>query len=68
MTASLSLHEDRLFSSDPTQRAIARRLYAEIRALPIVSPHGHTDPRWFADNEPFAAPTALLTPDEMITK
>src|SRR5882762_3103876 len=67
MRNPLSLHEDRLFSSDPTQRSIARRLYAEVRALPIVSPHGHTDPRWFADDEPFADPTSLLiTPDHYV--
>jgi glucuronate isomerase len=61
------LHEDRLFPSDPTQRGIARRLYAEIRGLPIVSPHGHTDPAWFARNEPFADPAALfVVPDHYI--
>ena len=38
------LHPDRLFPSDNTQRELARRLYAEIKDLPIVSPHGHTDP------------------------
>jgi hypothetical protein len=32
------LDKDRLFPPDPTTRAIARELYAEIRALPIVSP------------------------------
>ncbi len=63
----LNLHEDRLFSSDPTQRAIARRLYAEIRGLPIVSPHGHTDPQWFADNKPFPDPATLLViPDHYV--
>ncbi|MCG5241587.1 glucuronate isomerase [Azospirillum doebereinerae] len=54
------LHPDRLFSSDPTQRAIARRLYAEVQNLPIVSPHGHTDPSWFALNEAFPDPAALF--------
>jgi glucuronate isomerase len=67
MTRTLTLHEDRLFPSDPGQRAIARRLYAEVRALPIVSPHGHTDPRWFADDEPFRDPAALLIiPDHYV--
>jgi glucuronate isomerase len=42
----LALHPDRLFSSDPVQRALARALYATVKDLPIVSPHGHTDPRW----------------------
>ncbi len=63
----MSLHQDRLFPSDPTQRAIARRLYAEIQTLPIISPHGHTDPQWFADNKPFPNPAALLViPDHYV--
>lgn len=67
MDKTLSLHEDRFFPSDPTQRAIAQRLYAEVRALPIVSPHGHTDPQWFADNKPFTDPATLLViPDHYV--
>jgi glucuronate isomerase len=65
--APLKLHEDRLFPAEPTVRSIARRLYAEVATLPIVSPHGHTDPRWFAENEPFANPTELLVaPDHYL--
>jgi glucuronate isomerase len=61
------LHPDRLFPSDPTIRAIARRLYEGVAGLPIVSPHGHTDPRWYAENEPFADPAALfVVPDHYI--
>ena len=45
MTRSLSLHPDRLFSSDPAQRAIARALYAPIRDLPIVFSGGPTAER-----------------------
>lgn len=67
MTRPLHLHEDRLFSSDPTQRAIARDLYAHVARLPIVSPHGHTDPRWFADNRPWSNATELLlAPDHYV--
>jgi glucuronate isomerase len=67
MGIQLSLHEDRLFPSDPTQRAIARRIYSEIRALPIVGPHGHTDPQWFADNKAFPDPATLLViPDHYV--
>ena len=67
MSKPLLLHEDRLFSSDPAQRAIARDLYASVKALPILSPHGHTDPSWFADNLPFENATALfLAPDHYI--
>lgn len=63
----LALHEDRLFPSDATQRAIARRLYAPVAHLPIVSPHGHTDPAWFASDAPFANATALLLePDHYV--
>ena len=56
----LSLHPDRLFASDTTQRDIARRLFAQVETLPIISPHGHTDPAWFAGNAPFANATELL--------
>ncbi len=67
MPTPLQLHPDRLFPAEPSTRAIARRLYAEVRALPIISPHGHTDPAWFATNEPFANPTALLlSPDHYL--
>ncbi len=60
-------HPDRLFPADPTVRAIARRLYATVKDLPIVSPHGHTDPSWFADDRPFANASALfITPDHYV--
>jgi glucuronate isomerase len=66
-THALSLHEDRLFPVDTVQRAIARRLYANVARLPIISPHGHTDPAWFAQNEPFANATELLlVPDHYV--
>ncbi|MCA8880574.1 MAG: glucuronate isomerase [Rhodobacteraceae bacterium] len=61
------LDPDRLFPPDPRCRAIARELYAGVRALPIVSPHGHTDPRWFAENLPFPDPSRLfVTPDHYV--
>jgi glucuronate isomerase len=67
MSRPLVLHEDRLFPAEPTQRAIARRLYAEVRGLPLISPHGHTDPRWFAEDQPFADPASLLiVPDHYV--
>lgn len=63
----LVLNPDRLFSSDPVQRAIARRLYNSIKDLPIISPHGHTDPSWFADNLPFGnASELLIRPDHYV--
>ena len=67
MARPLAPHKDRLFPSDPTQRALARRLYAEVQGLPIISPHGHTDPQWFADNAPFGnAAALLLAPDHYL--
>ncbi len=66
-TRPLTLHEDRLFPPDAAQRAIARRLHAQVAKLPIISPHGHTDPQWFAGNEPFANATELLlVPDHYL--
>ena len=67
--AALALHPDRLFPADPGIREITRRLYQDVKDLPIVCPHGHTDPRWFAENQPFANATELLlTPDHYILR
>jgi glucuronate isomerase len=67
MAIPLALHPERLFSSEPRQRELARFLYATVKDLPILSPHGHTDPRWFADNEPFTNASALfITPDHYV--
>ena len=60
MSQPLVLHPDRLFPADPAVRAIAQRLYDEVARLPIISPHGHTDPAWFAGNAPFVDATELL--------
>jgi len=63
------LHPDRLFPAEPATRAIARRLYKSIRNLPIISPHGHTDPRWFAENAAFSDPASLLiAPDHYLLR
>jgi len=63
----LELHPDRLFPSDPGQRSVARALYAGIAGLPIVSPHGHTDPAWFATNAAWNNATELLlAPDHYL--
>lgn len=67
MAAPLELHPHRLFPADPATRAIALQLYDGVKDLPIVSPHGHTDPAWFADNEPFPNPAELLiSPDHYV--
>jgi glucuronate isomerase len=63
----LDVHPDRLFPADPATRGVARALYESVRDLPIVSPHGHTDPKWYADNAPFQDPSALfIVPDHYV--
>ncbi|MDT4987663.1 MAG: glucuronate isomerase [Micromonosporaceae bacterium] len=67
--APLTLHPDRLFPADPTVRVIARRLHEAVRDLPIISPHGHVDPRLLLADEPFTDPTGLLLqPDHYVTR
>jgi glucuronate isomerase len=67
MTRKLQLDPDRLFPAEPRTRELARALYAQVRDLSIISPHGHTDPAWFATNAPFADPASLLiVPDHYV--
>ena len=67
MPKPLRLDPDRLLPAEPGTRAIARELYAHVRDLPIVSPHGHTDPAWFATNDPWTNATELLlAPDHYL--
>ncbi len=61
------LHEDRLFPAEPETRRIAARLFASVRDLPLLSPHGHTQARWFAENQAFPNPAALfIQPDHYV--
>jgi glucuronate isomerase len=61
------LDPDRLFPTEERARSVARRLHAEVAGLPIVSPHGHTDPRWYAEDAPFPDPALLfVTPDHYV--
>ncbi len=67
MTQPLRLHPDRLFPADGRTRDIARALHAGVKDLPIISPHGHTDPVWFARDEAFSDPASLLiVPDHYV--
>jgi len=67
MPRPLILHPDRLFPADAGVRTLARSLYAHVQGLPIISPHGHTDPAWFAYDEPFGdAVDLLLAPDHYL--
>lgn len=67
MTRPLALHPERLLPADPATRAIACALYESVADLPIISPHGHTDPAWFATDACFGNATELLlTPDHYL--
>ena len=70
MTASarpFALDPDRLFPAETRTREIARALYETVAGLPILSPHGHTDPQWFADDAPFPDPARLfIAPDHYV--
>ncbi len=64
------MNPDRFLSSDPATRTIARDLYQAVAKLPVVSPHGHVDPRLFADpNATFGTPADLfIIPDHYVTR
>ena len=64
-----ALPPDRLFPADPRTRDLARELHALVSDAPIVSPHGHVDPRILVDDAPFPDPAALLiTGDHYVTR
>lgn len=61
------LDPDRLFPVEPSSRDMARALYTSVKDLPIISPHGHCDPRWFAENHRFPNPAELfVVPDHYV--
>jgi glucuronate isomerase len=64
----LALPEDRYFDPDPQQKQIALDLYRLVADKPLVCPHGHVDPRMFADPDyAFGSPAdLLLIPDHYI--
>jgi glucuronate isomerase len=65
----LTLDDGRLLPTGPTERAIARELFEQVRSLPLVSPHGHVEASVFADDVPFTDPAQLfVTPDHYVTR
>jgi glucuronate isomerase len=61
------LDPDRLLPTSGPEKAIGRALYDAVANLPILSPHGHTDPRWFAENARFPDPAQLfVVPDHYV--
>ncbi|PPG81918.1 MULTISPECIES: glucuronate isomerase [unclassified Rathayibacter] len=69
MPTKLLNDPDRLLPIDPTTRAIARDLHASVADLPILSPHGHVDPRLLLEDRPFAdAAELFLRHDHYVTR
>jgi glucuronate isomerase len=68
VTTEWTLSPDRCFDPEPSQRALARQLYASVLDLPIISPHGHVDPALLADpRATFGTPADLLIiPDHYV--
>ena len=66
--ATWQLPADRYFDPDPAHRPIARELYETVSDLPLICPHGHVDPRLFANEDAtFGTPTDLLIiPDHYV--
>lgn len=63
----MALSPDRLLPIESEARAVARRLFESVETLPIISPHGHTDPAWYALNQAFPDPASLfVVPDHYI--
>lgn len=67
-TPKIHLPDDRYFGPDPRQKEIAQELYGKVSDLPLLCPHGHVDPRIFADPDyAFGTPTdVLIIPDHYI--
>ncbi len=68
--AQWTLDPDRFFDAEPGQRALARRLYDEVKSLPLVCPHGHVPPELLGDpNARLASPAELfIIPDHYVTR
>ena len=70
MTQPWTLSPDRGFAPDPARLTIARRLYAAVANLALVSPHGHVPPALLADpSAGFGSPADLfIIPDHYVTR
>jgi glucuronate isomerase len=68
MANKVHLPDDRYFGPDPRQKEVARHLYTQVANLPLICPHGHVDPRMFADPDySFGSPADLLIiPDHYV--
>jgi glucuronate isomerase len=63
------LGNSRLLPQSNGEKAIAEQLYALVKDLPIISPHGHVDPNLLLENQAFSDPAELfLYFDHYITR
>lgn len=60
MSAKTGLPSAALLPVDDATREVAADLYQAVAGAPIISPHGHVDPRLLLDDQPFPDPTELL--------
>jgi len=58
----------RYFNPDPSVRAVAMELYAQVAGSPLLCPHGHVSPHVFADPDySFGTPVDLfIIPDHYV--
>ncbi len=69
MPNNIHHHPMRLFPVDKYTREVANNIYQHVKGLPIISPHGHTDPKWFSENQSFAnAHELLVLPDHYLLR
>lgn len=68
MSEPWTLSPDRCFAPYEPRRTVARSLYAAVKDLPLVGPHGHVDPALLADpRATFGSPADLLIiPDHYV--
>ena len=58
---------DRLLGTNEKKLSLAKDIYNQVANLPIISPHGHSDPIWFSQNKRFPNPAELFVlPDHYV--
>ena len=68
MPKALQPHPDRALPAGEA-RAVARRIHASTKDLPLLCLHGHVDISLFATDAPFGDPAELLVvPDHYVTR
>jgi glucuronate isomerase len=60
MAVNVNLDTARLMPVEESVRALAEALYAQVKDLPVISPHGHVEARLLLDNQPFPNPAELF--------